>query len=58
MSRGPHNFKQADVTKAIKAVVKAGVRGCRVEIVGGKIVICVGDERSAPVDERTTGEWD
>ena len=51
MSRGPHNFKQADVAKAIKAAVKSGVRGWRVEIVDGKIVICGGDERADPVAE-------
>jgi hypothetical protein len=58
MSRGPHNFKQTDVTKAVKAVVKAGVRGWRVEIVDGKIVICAAGERSDPVDERAPSEWD
>lgn len=59
MSRGPHNFKQADVAKAIKAAVKAGVKGWRVEIGHGKIVICAGHERSDPVgDQRALSEWD
>jgi hypothetical protein len=57
MSRGPHNFKQADVAKAIKAAVKSGVKGWRVEIVDGKIVIR-GDERGDPVAEGSRSEWD
>jgi hypothetical protein len=57
MSRGPHNFKQADVAKAIKAAVKAGVRGWRVELVGGKIVICGEERRDDSVDEGSR-EWD
>ena len=58
MSRGPHNFKQTDVAKAIKAAVKSGVKGWRVEIVDGKIVIRSGDERGDPVAEGSRGEWD
>jgi hypothetical protein len=54
MSRGPHNFKQTDVAKAIKAAVK----DWRVEIVDGKIVIRGGAERGDPVAENSRGEWD
>jgi hypothetical protein len=32
MSRGQQTFKQSDVTKAIKATVKAGIAVGRVEI--------------------------
>ena len=39
MPRGAHTFKQGDVTRAIKAAVKAGVKDWRVEIADGKIVI-------------------
>ncbi len=40
MSRGQQAFKQSDVTKAIKATVKAGIAVGRVEIdKKGKIVI-------------------
>jgi len=58
MSRGAHNFKQTDVAKAIKAAVKSGVKGWRVEIVDGKIVIRGGGEMDDPADERDRGEWD
>jgi hypothetical protein len=37
MSRGAHSFKQGDLTKVFKAVVKAGARGWRIEIAEGKI---------------------
>jgi hypothetical protein len=40
MSRGQQSFKQSDVTKALKATVKAGVAVERIEIdKNGKIVI-------------------
>lgn len=58
MSRGPHNVRQADVTKAIKAAVKSGVKGWRIEIEPGKIVVRSGEERSGPTVESDRGEWD
>lgn len=40
MSRGSQIFKQGDVTKALKATVKAGIGVARVEInTDGKIII-------------------
>ena len=59
MSRGPHSFKQTDVTRVVKAVRAAGVEVARVEadIKQGKVVIFAGK----PVDasgEATTNEWD
>ncbi|MGX4804844.1 hypothetical protein [Bradyrhizobium guangdongense] len=57
MSRGAHNFKQCDVTKAIKAAVKSGVKGWRVEIEGRKIVVLAGEsERDKP--QPGASEWD
>jgi hypothetical protein len=55
MSRGAHKFKQADVTKAIKGAVNAGLSVKRVEIEGGKIVVFAGrpDNQSAQANE-----WD
>jgi hypothetical protein len=43
MSRGPQTFKQGDVTKAIKAAVKAGLPVARVEVSpDGRIVVIAG----------------
>jgi hypothetical protein len=58
MSRGSHNFRQADVTKAIKAAAASGLKDWRVEVADGKIVISPGDERRDSVDERKPNEWD
>jgi hypothetical protein len=59
MSRGAQSFKQRDVTKAIKAAVRSGISGWRVELVEGKIIIRASDDRDDPVaDERALSEWD
>ena len=43
MSRAPSNFRQRDVTAAVKAVVAAGVEVARVEVDRqGKIVVVTG----------------
>jgi hypothetical protein len=56
MSRGAQKFKQGDVTKAVKAVVKAGVPVGRVEIENGKIVVIAGNKpEEIPANEN---EWD
>jgi hypothetical protein len=52
MSRSQQTFKQRDVTKALKATVKAGIAVERVEIdKSGKIVIVTGfsNEASAKI---------
>jgi hypothetical protein len=60
MSRGQQTFKQRDVTKALKAAVKAGIRIERFEIdMNGKIVIV-----TAKAEDAVNGnypeknEWD
>lgn len=59
MSRGRQNFKQGDVTKAIKAAVKAGARVARVEIVEGRIIVHV-EEQNGGSKPATAGssEWE
>jgi hypothetical protein len=59
MSRGAQSFKQGDVTKAIKGVVKAGVNVGRVEIDNGKIIVFAGgSDRDDPKIDSDVNEWD
>lgn len=60
MSRGQQTFKQGDVTKALRAAVKAGISIARVEIdKDGKIVIVAArsaDLSNGEMSEKN--EWD
>jgi hypothetical protein len=60
MSRGQQTFKQRDVTKALKATVKAGLPVERVEIDrGGKIIIVTAKAEGAEnEDNQERNEWD
>jgi hypothetical protein len=59
MSRGQQTFKQRDVTKALKATVKAGIAVKRVEIeTSGKIVVVTAGKREADADTPEKNEWD
>ena len=59
MSRGQQTFKQSDVTKALKATVKAGIAVGRVEInKDGKIVIVTARPQDAEGDKPEQNEWD
>ena len=60
MSRGQQTFKQRDVTKALKATVKAGIAVERVEIdKTGKIVIVTARPEDAANGEKLgKNEWD
>lgn len=59
MSRRQHTFKQCDVTKAIKATVKAGIAVGRVEIdKDGKIIIVSRPEDAANEEKPGKNEWD
>jgi hypothetical protein len=60
MSRGPHTFRQGDVTRAVKAVVAAGVGVLRVEVDrAGRIVVVTGklEENPTPANG-DANEWD
>jgi hypothetical protein len=60
MSRGHQIFKQRDVTRAIKATVKAGIAVERVEIdKDGKIVIVSTKADDAAIGQKPEkNEWD
>jgi len=60
MSRAQQTFKQGDLTRALKATVKAGIAVGRVEIdKNGKIVIVtVRPEDAANGETRGKNEWD
>ena len=52
MARAPSPFRQADVTKAVKAVRAAGVDIVRVELTNdGKIVIVIGEAQPTVQDD-------
>jgi hypothetical protein len=63
MGRGPCSFRQSDLTRAVKALVAAGVEVARVEIEPGRISIVPkgtggqdDQEQSAECEE--VNEWD
>lgn len=60
MSHGQQTFKQSDLTKALKATVKAGIAVERVEIDnGGKIIIVPGRPIGVKNEEKPEkNEWD
>ncbi|EGP07292.1 hypothetical protein CSIRO_3023 [Bradyrhizobiaceae bacterium SG-6C] len=57
MARAPSSFRQKDVTRAVKAVVAAGMGVRRVEVdKNGKIVVITGAEGEPPPS--SPNEWD
>jgi hypothetical protein len=57
MARAPSTFRQADVTKAVKAVRMAGVDIARVEVAtDGRIVIFTTAEAQAAVEDELDRE--
>jgi len=59
MSRGPHLFKQSDITKALRAAEKAGVRVGRYEIdlKTGKLVVVAVDAKMPDGIEGAAKDW-
>ena len=59
MSRAPQTFRQGDVTKALRATVKAGIAVKRVEIdKNGKIVVVASTPQDADGEKSEENEWD
>jgi len=60
MSRGQQTFKQGDVTRALKATVKAGIAVERVEIdkEGKIVVVTVRPGDAANGEKPGKNEWD
>jgi hypothetical protein len=59
MPRGACTFKQTDVTKAVKAVVSAGVEVARVEVDrDGRIIVVVGKVAQDAGSASDKNEWD
>ena len=55
MPRGPCAFKQSDITKAVRAVVAAGIEVARVEVdKAGKIIVVAGEADKTEVSERNS----
>jgi hypothetical protein len=61
MGRGAAKFRQREVTRAVKALLAAGVEVARVEIgTDGRIVVIAGSPQTQPAAEPAPGknEWD
>jgi hypothetical protein len=59
MSRGATTFKQGDVTRALKAAEKAGLKVKRAEVrTDGSILLDFDPPATAPQDDPNVNEWD
>jgi len=59
MSRGPSTFRQRDLTRAVKAVVAAGLRVAGVKVsVQGDIEVVTGDDGAQHPPTQEGNEWD
>ena len=54
MSGGKSNFRQGDLTKALKALAAAGKKVARVEVEDGKVVVII--QQNGEVE--TVNPWD
>jgi hypothetical protein len=59
MTRRPSSFRQRDLTRAVKAVIGAGLRVAGVKVnAQGDIEVVTADERAQGSPERGDNEWD
>jgi hypothetical protein len=59
MSRGPHNIRQTDVEKVVRAALKAGLPVARVEVSPeGRIIVIAGLPEQEQDNPTTENEWD
>jgi hypothetical protein len=59
MNRRPASFRQRDLTRAVKAVIAAGLHVAGVKVSAqGDIEVVTGDERVQDSSSREVNEWD
>jgi len=59
MSRRPSAFRQSDLTRAVKAVIAAGLHVVGVKVTAyGDIEVVTGDERAQDSPPQGENEWD
>jgi hypothetical protein len=58
MSRGVQTFRQGDLTRAIKAAVKAGLKVHRTEVRQDGSILLDFDPPAKTPDDRNVNEWD